>query len=303
MIPTSSAPFFFMANKKMFDAAGVQLPKEWTAEEFRQISKKLTKGEGQNKIYGNMWTTWDGVPFTPTYVALGSDSYLNSDRSASNFNNPLFKQSLKLRYDMQNVDKSELPYVEIVSQKLDERQLFMSEKVAIIYTGTWRIGTVKNTQQYPHDFIAAFLPMFKLTKDQKDLYYPGGQGDFLVMNAKSTNKDATWEFINYWSTEGSYDMATIAAKIPAWKKADAQKISTAILGENPEKLFDVESFKRVVLQWDGKSHGDINPKALPQIQKVLKEEHEKYFTDTQDLDKTMQNIISKSDKLIKEAKD
>lgn len=34
-----------LLNKDMFDAAGIAIPTEWTFDEFREVCKKLTKGE------------------------------------------------------------------------------------------------------------------------------------------------------------------------------------------------------------------------------------------------------------------
>ncbi len=46
-------------NKDLFDKAGVQYPKDgMTMEEYRELAKKMTSGEGAEKVYGSHVHTW-----------------------------------------------------------------------------------------------------------------------------------------------------------------------------------------------------------------------------------------------------
>lgn len=302
MIPAASSVHFIMANKDMFDEANIPLPTEWDAEQFREIAKKLTKGEGNDKIYGMMWRySFNHSPFQLAFAALGVDSYLNEDKTASNFHRPEFRQNLQLRYDMQYVDKSEFPYVNAVSQKADHRSLFYQGRLAMYWSGLWDVPSALDNEKYPRDFTVAFLPVVKLSKDQDFLGNEGTvNANMMMINSKSANKDAAWEYIKYTATEGAYDIAE-TGRLPLWRKADKNKVASRLLGDNPEKYLDMESFNRVVLGWDGKSCAVETPIAQTQVWKIIKEECEKYFTDAQSLDATIEAIKTKSDQFIKEA--
>lgn len=47
------APFALLGNAALFEAAGVPLPGSgWTWEEFRATARRLTRGEGEQKVWG-----------------------------------------------------------------------------------------------------------------------------------------------------------------------------------------------------------------------------------------------------------
>jgi multiple sugar transport system substrate-binding protein len=64
-IPLNVFTSVLMYNKDLFDKAGVPYPPSdysdtsWTFDKMIEVAKRLTSGEGQNKIYGLNWA-WDG---------------------------------------------------------------------------------------------------------------------------------------------------------------------------------------------------------------------------------------------------
>ena len=67
-IPTKLDQYGIVINKDMFDAAGIEVPTEWTYDEFREIAKKLTHGEGQDKVYGMFWNSQQDLTYLFTYL-------------------------------------------------------------------------------------------------------------------------------------------------------------------------------------------------------------------------------------------
>ena len=67
-----------LINADTFEEAGIEIPTEWTYDEFREIAKKLTHGEGQGEglwhvleySAGYQWNvrlsgstdSWAGIP-------------------------------------------------------------------------------------------------------------------------------------------------------------------------------------------------------------------------------------------------
>ena len=45
-LPTKLDKYGIVINADMFEEAGIEIPTEWTYDEFREIAKKLTHGEG-----------------------------------------------------------------------------------------------------------------------------------------------------------------------------------------------------------------------------------------------------------------
>lgn len=113
-------------NKNMFDEAGVEYPADdWTWDDFREIAKQMTSGEGANKIYGAMMdyggpSEGGGGDQYWQLIAqqkLGSFTYYNDDFTATQFDAPEYKESLQFFYDMAMVDQTLVPISEYTTLK------------------------------------------------------------------------------------------------------------------------------------------------------------------------------------------
>ena len=60
-LPFRNDYYLLYYNKTLFDQAGVEYPKnDMTWDEYRELAKKMTSGEGNDKIYGGYCHTWPG---------------------------------------------------------------------------------------------------------------------------------------------------------------------------------------------------------------------------------------------------
>ena len=60
-LPFRNDYYILYYNKTLFDNAGVEYPKsDMTWDEYRELAKKMTSGEGNDKIYGGYCHTWPG---------------------------------------------------------------------------------------------------------------------------------------------------------------------------------------------------------------------------------------------------
>lgn len=304
-LPTNKGPQFFMVNKDMFDAAGIPLPTSWTMDEFRDIARRLSSGSGQNRVYGVMFPNWPQLHILGAQSALGPNSFINEQTMTSAITHPYFRKAIELRKIMAYEDRSEIPYVEVVSQNLSDATEFLTGRVAMIYTGTWRIRNVNDLVAYPHDFITAFVPYYSIDAQSDKLYNEGSLGDWAMIAKGTRHADAAWKFIKYWATEGADPMVQLGGKIPAWTQYPAEKVTKTMLGENPEKLFDVESFERVILNAPFYSYQPTNPVAVKiynDVRRSLQEEVELYFINRQSLDQTISALDRRINDLIKSAR-
>ena len=303
-IPTNKGPQFFMVNKDMFDAAGIPLPTSWTAADYRRIANQLSSGTGQDRIYGVMYPNWPQLFLLGAQSALGPNGFLKAD-GTSNFTDPLFREFIELRRTMQYDDRSEVPYVEVVSQNLSDATEFLTEQVAMIYTGTWRVRSVRDLETFPHDFKTAFVPLFTMKPGQTRTYNEGSLGDWAMIARDTKVADAAWKFIRYWATEGSDPMVAKGGKIPAWTEYPAAKVTEVMLGPDADKLFDIESFERVVLNAPLFSYQPTDPVAVTiynDMRNVVKEEVELLYVGRQNLDQTIQAIDRRVNTLARSAR-
>lgn len=297
-VPESLSNAGILINKDMFDAAGIAVPTSWTYDEFREIAKKLTKGEGQNKTYGMFFNTVqsqiNGVNFLGT--ALGGDSYYKAGGKESNFDNAAFEKNIQLTSDMMNVDKSAVSHIDTATQKLTIEGMFLSGKTAMSI-GVWSTRSIKDTKNYPHTFVTAYAPFPTLEKTEAK-YTIGGLGDFLSINPKSKHTEEAWDFIKWYSEKGSLPMAKYG-RIPASKnfnKSDVLKVST----EGAEKLIDVKSFDTIMVKsYSNYSVPTITNK-IAEITKVANEEFESVFTKQKTAKQAMESAKKRADALLKQ---
>lgn len=303
-IPTNIGPQFFMANMDRLQQAGITtIPTEWTAQEFRDIARRLTSGSGQDKQFGVMYPNWPHLSILGAQVALGPNGFLTPDGTQANFSNPLFRQSIELRRAMQYDDKSEVPYVDVVAQNLSDATEYLKGRVAMIYTGTWRLRNINDPAQTPN-FKTTFLPVFSMQPNQQRLYNEGSAGDWAMITRDTRHPEAAWQFIKYWATVGSDPMVAKGGKIPAWTSYPSEKVVEVLLGKNPEQRFDVDAFRRVVLEaplFSYQPTNDVAREIYNDMRNVLKEEVELLFVGRQNLDRTIEQMNSRTNALVRAA--
>lgn len=184
-VPTKLDQYGIVLNKTMFEEAGIDIPTEWTFDEFREIAKQLTHGEGQDKVYGMFWNSQQDLTYLFTYLAAqtngGDPMYLSETESA--FMDPVVLKSVELINNMMNVDGSAPTHTDSVTQQLSQEGMFLTGKSAMT-VGPWMIRSIKDLENYPHDFETAFAPYPVVEEGQRN-YTQGGYGDLISINPKS----------------------------------------------------------------------------------------------------------------------
>ncbi|XID90545.1 extracellular solute-binding protein [Paenibacillaceae bacterium WGS1546] len=275
-IPAIILNDFVSINKSMLEEANLPIPQEWTWDDYVSYASQLTKGEGNNKVWGSYVNGAQPKIFEYMEKAvkteLGANALYNSD-GASNFDHPAFKKYLDILHQMENIDKSQPPYAEAKMSKMEGSRMFLSGQVAMNWVGTASLRDIKNLESFPHDFVTAFAPPPKMT--ESSAYVGGGTGylDYVTINSKSRHKEAAWKFLKWYVTEGNEPMIA-GGRVPAWKHADQDKVAELILGDHAEKLFDIDSFKSVVF---GVKDFVVDTKfdKYPELQVIANEEGER----------------------------
>jgi multiple sugar transport system substrate-binding protein len=197
-------------NKDMFDAAGVEYPKEgWTWQDLREMAKKLTvdkNGDGKSDQYGYSCDLWDmELCWSEAIWAYGGD-VISSDYTQTLIGEPKAREAWKLFYDMTFVDKS------------------MPDTVAAGEYGydLLQAGVVA---MWPHGHWA--MPAYKDVKFQWDVAPmptgPAGQATSVnsagfVVAKDSKHPDAAWEFVKYaLSQTGQTRLTELGLAIPVLK--------------------------------------------------------------------------------------
>ena len=284
-MPTKLDQYGIVLNKTMFEAAGIPIPTEWTFDEFRETAKKLTSGEGQDKVYGMFWNSQQDLTYPIDYLAvqtLGGDPLYKADGTA-NLSDPVNVAAVELVNNMMNVDGSSPTHTDSVTQKLSQEGMFLTGKSAMTI-GPWMVRSIKDTAQYPHDFETAFAP-YPVYKEGERKFTQGGYGDLLCINPKSANIDAAWEYLKWYATEGMLPVVE-GGRVPAANTYDAQAVTDAFL-KGAEKLIDADTTKKILITPASNYAVPSITTKLPEINKILTEELENIYTGTQTVQEGM----------------
>lgn len=280
-LPMKNITMLIMLNKAHLDKAGLEIPTDWTWDDYTEYAKKLTT-DGHYGSYLHSWHNFHSVLKT---MSKAEDNLILKADGSSNADDPMLRASLELRNQLENVDKSSVPFTEILSQKLDYRQQFFSQSASMVPTGSFMIT---EWGQFTPEFEIAWAPWPKNKESDEPVAVMGG--DLISIAKSSKHKQEAYDFMRWLTTEGIVDQGIWT---PSWKEADMDKaLETVVNGTKKPDAINMESLKNALTSV--KASEVIAP--APYINEVYTEfgaEVELYLLGEQDLDKTMKNIKEK----------
>jgi multiple sugar transport system substrate-binding protein len=299
-LPATSQSAGIWINKKYLDAAGLKTPTEWTLDEYKEFAKKMTVGEGANKVYGSSdsHSPQDWQQFARGQLGINS---MYTKEGMSNFGHPAFKKVLQFKYDAENVEKFQYPYKEFKATKAQVFDTFITGKTAMAGMTNAMARVVSDTQKYPRDFMVEVAPHPTLEKGQKNYNAGVTYFGYLAINAKTKEKDASWTFMKWLLTEGSGDFAKVG-HIPTWKKTDKNSVIQTMFGADADKKINLEQVKRVLLDYESVSAQDNEFTAQAELISISNSEFEKAIYDQVTVDQALANMKKASDEAIAKAK-
>jgi raffinose/stachyose/melibiose transport system substrate-binding protein len=176
-------------NKDLFDKLGVQPPE--TLDELEQIADKAKQQGVTPLAFANKEQWPAGHQFSMMVSNLigrdGLDQILYGDGS---WDSPAVVKGIDL-YFRQFEDKGYFPRGVNGLDYDSGNALFYSQKAAMLPTGTWLVSDL--SQKAP--FEVGFFPFPSI--DGSSVAPPAGVGSGLFVNAKSRNKQAAYEFMDW----------------------------------------------------------------------------------------------------------
>lgn len=281
-LPGKRSITYVLLNEDRLKEAGLEVPKDWTWDEFREYAKKLNASDGS--YHGVYFHTWASQTLLKLFNQPENNSYLKAD-GTSNMDDPNLRDSFKLRYDIEHEDHSAVPYSDAISQKLNYRDQFLSGAASMLVMGSWMNSTIAGTAESAPDFKVAVAPYPKNNAQDQDIY-TSNDYDYYGIGAGSEKQDLAFQFIRWMTTEGIQAQGT---DISSWTKADVSEALKNIInnGTKPENV-DLDSLVHTFEV----SKGINKPPAVPYLSEIESEvnaEFEKYILQKQDLDTTITN--------------
>lgn len=258
-VPIRTDYYVLYYNKDIFDAAGVEYPSnDMTWAEFEETAKSLTSGEGNDKVYGAHFHTWQAM-VENWAVQDGKNTIMGPDYE---FMRPYYEMVLR----MQNEDKSVQDYGTLKAGSIAYAGAFQNGNIGMMPMGSWYMAMhsqkVADGETDVKNWGVATIPH----AEGVEAGYTVGSTTPLAINAASENKDAAWAFIKFATTdlEGQTILAE-AGQIPGGVNDELRGILTSQEGM-PEGASDALIVKNIVL--DRPIVAYVN-----EVNKMLEEEH------------------------------
>jgi multiple sugar transport system substrate-binding protein len=192
-------------NKAIFDEAGVTYPtNDWTWDDLLAAAKKLTVVESNGRVKRYALAAEGGKWYK--LVLQNGGSVLDDMRNPSKctLTDPKAMDAIKFFADLMNNNYAMRDAA--LSQAGGDAAVFQSGQAAMILQNSSRVAAF-NQAGLKYDVAAAPYP-----KGGQRANAAGGAA--WVMSAKSDNKDAAWEFLNWLqSTDGGEKLYTQAGDI------------------------------------------------------------------------------------------
>lgn len=220
--------FVMFCNKKLFDDAGVPLPKDgWTWNDFLDTAKKLTKTEnGQIVQWGYYFPKYDDSVFT--WLIQNGGRYTTPDQKESILSKPEAKGALQFLQDL--IIKHKVCPTEAEAQQFgeDSSAPFIAGKVAMEIGGLSTSVALDNNKM---DYVMVPLP--KGTVQASTAFV-----NTWTIPKGVKNPQASWKVIEFFSSkEGQQIVLDTKMGLPASKDVDV----SAFLKARPDNKVLVDS--------------------------------------------------------------
>lgn len=215
-LPVRNSVTVLFYNKTLFDKAKVEYPKDdMTWDEFRELAKKMTSGEGNNKIWGAYIHTW---PICWEQMAIqGGATTIDSDLTP-------FKKALQFRMDME-ADGSIMKYTDQKATNAHYNSAFQKGNLAMHVIGDWHIAQLRQAEaesKINFDWDIASAPHPAGVSPNTTTGMATGVG----INSKAKSLDAAWQFVKFMAGPEGASFFAGAGYVPGYVNDDVKKLMT-----------------------------------------------------------------------------
>ena len=234
-IPTSMYPNYVALNEDALDKAGIDVPFDWTIDDYHKVAKAMKKAGFDVGAYNAP------KPFPAT---LGGDYLYKDGGKKSNFDHPSYEDELDLVLAMED-DGSIFTQERITAEGIGgyAQNYFLNGTFGMMIDGNNVIRYAKNLNEYPHDFRVTFRP-YPAPRAGQPYFNPGVRGDDVQISAKTQYPGAAWTFVKFWMGEGADHMTTAGKVSPDQFANPSEKMYENLFGPDRDKLFDVDAFDK-----------------------------------------------------------
>lgn len=205
-LPYRTSEYALFYNKKLFDDAGVPYPEQMTWNEYAELAKSLTKGDGADKQWGGYFADWLVAPLGALQEgATILDDDLSPVTNWLDYLNRLYY-----------TDGSHMSYKQMKAESIDWIKQFESGNVAMLVNGEWTLNMLKADIAAGKTDIEFDMAPLPLPEGMKDPITVGGVSTFIGINPKSEYGDAAFKFVQFVAGEEGESIIAESSVLPAY---------------------------------------------------------------------------------------
>ena len=195
-------------NKDMFDEAEIEYPTaDWTWDDFREISKKLTKADGSQ--YGVAMKTGSDQESWYSLIYANGGKVISDDMKTSGFDDPNTIKAMQMLEDIIK-DGSMPPYADVAENETTALQ--EAGTVAMTFQGSWMASELTANDYLKQHIAVAPLP--KGPNGPCSIY----NGLAWSASAQGKHTQEAWKLIEYLgSKEAQQKQAELGVTMSAYE--------------------------------------------------------------------------------------
>ena len=275
-LPFRSDIWILYYNKTIFDEAGLDYPtNDMTWAEFDALARELTSGSGADKIYGAHFHVWRSTVQLGT-VQDGANTVIATDYS---FMTPMYEMVVGMQNDGIIMD-----YGELRAGNIHYSGPFKNGQVAMLPMGSWFIATLiaaEDAGEFDFDWGVATYPH----PDGVPTGTTAGTLTSLAINANSENKDAAWDFIQFYTGPEGAEILAATGNLPAIRTPDALDAFVSIDGVPAEAR---EALQTTTVRLELPLDPNVGA-----VEQILNEEHELIMTNSVSVQEGIEEMTSR----------
>lgn len=282
-LPFRKDTYVLFYNKKLFDAAGVDYPKDLTWDTYQELAKKLTSGANEaEKVYGGYHHKW--FPILQATAANQTGGDLLSGKY------DYLKNYYDIFLNMQK-DGTVMDYATIKTTNTTYSSVFETNKTATMIMGSFYISRLLKAQASGENEMSWGMTTIPQRSDSKETITYGGPAGMAV-NKNAANPELAQKFVEFASgKEGALVLSKLGITT-AYKNKETLNALFSIEGM-PQ---DEESKKALTPDKDGLEYAAKASAAG--ITKVLGEEHDLIMVGDKSVEDGIKEMESRTKDLV-----
>ena len=293
-LPFKQEMYCVFYNKAIFDEAGVPYPQgPWTWDEYVETAQKLT--DNSKGIYGSFMNAdlpWMYMPAQQLAVPFYKED------GSCNFDDPVFREYAEWFKYVSNELGIQPSVAELEAENANWNYYALEGyRLAMFPQGNWFTRLLNSQEDYPKDWDYGVAPLPSAGE--------GGNNNLVSLGYVAINKNAAhpeealtyalWIAENQWKYEGG---------IPAFSTMteEDQQLAFGSIAEASHGQVTVDDlYQNLINTGLGSVSSDIVGTAAAEYYNIVKEELSSYNMDLQDIDTTIDNIVSRVNEAIANA--